>query len=374
MLIDQYEAKTNDFADERLLAVAISYATEDHLDKATTVYERFLQDHPRNTRALRGLGFCYFRKGDMAGASQPPKDAILYLSKAWALGDTGSLVPLGACYLATKQYDQMELLLPSLLKQKQGDADVVSCLVAYALAKDPPREDLLLSAIEGIPDKEILVRDDLAQLLAKAVERLRAIAENEPASQAILRKVVRGYEADKQAWPKVRLCAVADAYCFLGERSEAEPIYRKVLENDPDNQYALTGLGAVDMYAHRFPDAIAHYRRAWSLGNEHALQGLGAAYLLANDLEGMKDILPALLARKAQDLQILNSLIAYALNKSPKDKEFFFKAIEGIPEDQILRRQDTTEAVAAGLRTFGEEERARRLLKQKEEQDKGRRA
>ena len=84
----------------------------------------------------------------------------------------------------------------------------------------------------------------------------------------------------------------------------------------------------------------------------------------------MKHILPALLERKG-DMLILHTIIAYALLKNPKDEALFFKAIEGVTDDQILRRQDTTEVIAAGLKAFGQEERAKRLLKSKRNLDKG---
>jgi tetratricopeptide (TPR) repeat protein len=265
----------------------------------------------------------------------------------------------------------MELLLPNLLKQKDVDGDVVSCLVAYALSKDPPREDLLLQAIEGVPDKEVLLRDDLAQQLAKAVERLRKISESDRAAVAILQKIIRGYEADKQAWPKVRLCAVATAYFFLGKRPEAGAIYNQVLKDEPENPNAMNGVGLLALYETNYPVAITNCRKALSAGNKEALSPLALAYLMSRNPQGMKDLVPSMLSQRGEDMQILNSLIAYALATNPKDKELFFKALEGISDDQILRRQDTPDAIAAGLILFGEAERAKRLLKKKEEQNRG---
>jgi tetratricopeptide (TPR) repeat protein len=359
-----YEASTIEFQGDRLLAVAISYATDKQFTQAEAVYQRFLRDHPTNVRALRGLGSCYWDQ-------RRPDEATAYLRKAWLLGDIDSLVPLGACYLASRQYDQMERLVPALLNLREGNSDVVACLLAYALTADPPKEDLLLRAIEGLPDKEVLLRDDIAQLLATAVERLRGISETDAAAQVILRKIIRGYECDKQTWPKVRLCAVADAHFFLGERSKAGEIYKQVLRDQPANLDALLGLGVVALYETNYTTAITDCRKAWSLGNKRALSPLAIAYLMAHDVEGMQDLLPSMLNRKAEDMQIVNSLVSYALLKSPKDRELFFKAIEDVDDGQILRRQDTTEAVVAGLKLFRGDQRAQRLIKLKQQQDKG---
>jgi tetratricopeptide (TPR) repeat protein len=215
------------------------------------------------------------------------------------------------------------------------------------------------------------LRDETARLLAAAVERLRNLSPNDPAAQAILRKIVRGYESDPKAWPKERLCAVADAHLFLGEPLKAEPIYRDVLEAEPNHRDALVGLGAVAMADGRFREAITNYGKARSLGCERALSSLAGCYLLAKDLDGMKDLVPGLLKQKADDLQALNSLVAYALLKTPKDKELFFKAIEGIPDGQILRRQDTANTVIEGLKLFGDKDHARRLTEMKARQDNG---
>jgi len=186
-----------------------------------------------------------------------------------------------------------------------------------------------------------------------------------------LSKITRGYEADKQAWPKPRLSAVASAYFFLGKRAEAGELYNAVLASEPENPNALVGVGLIALYQTNYPIAINNCRKAWSLGNKRALSPLALAYLMSGNPSGVKDLLPSMLSQKGEDMQILNSLIAYALATNPKDKELFFKAIEGISDDQILRRQDTTEAVAAALKLFGEEEHANRLLKRKREQEKG---
>lgn len=363
-LITGYEVSPGDFRNERLLAVAISYATEKRWSKAESVYQTLLRDSPNNTRGLRGLASCYWDDGRV-------EKAIPYLKKAWSLGDIDSLVPLGACYLATRNYDQMEALVPELLKEKHRDTDVVSCLLAYALTTDPPKEELISQAIDALPDKEVLARDDIAHQLATAVERLEKLSETEATAQKIFRKTIRGYVADKQSWPKVRLCAVGDAYFFLGERSHAQDIYNEVLLTQPDNSDAHIGLGLVALCDSNYSRTITYCRKAWSSGNQRALSPLAAAYLMAHDLTGMADLVPSLFSHRTEDVQILNSLIGYSLIKVPKDRELFFQSIKGIPETQILRRQDTTEAVAAGLRAFGENKRADHLLKLKRKQDNG---
>ena len=363
-LIAGYEVSPSDFHGERLLAVAISYSVEKRLTQARTVYQSFLRDYPNNARGLRGLASCYWDEGHADAA-------IPYLKKAWSLGDVYSLVPLGACYLATRNFDQMETLVPELLKQKQRDQDAVSCLLAYALTTDPPKEELISETIDALPDKDILARDDIAQQLATAVERLEKLSVIDATGQKILRKIISGYLEDKQSWPKVRLCAVGDAYLFLGERTRAHDIYDQVLLAQPKNSDAHVGLGLIALCESNFPTAIKYCRKAYSSGNQRALSPLAAAYLMERDLDGMSDLVPNLLSRRTEDIQILNSLIGYSLMKNPKDRELFFESIKDIPEAQILRRQDTTDVVIEGLRAFGENARAEHLLRLRRKQDSG---
>src|ERR1043166_9094143 len=58
-LIKEYESSPGGFRDNRLLAVAISYAKEGKFTAAVPVYKQFLNSHPDHTRALRGLGTSY---------------------------------------------------------------------------------------------------------------------------------------------------------------------------------------------------------------------------------------------------------------------------------------------------------------------------
>src|SRR5436190_667957 len=90
-LIAEYESSTNGFEDDRLLAVGIAYIGEDKFDRARSVYERFLKDHPDHTRALRGFG--------TVNLHQERYDAaIKCFKRAWSQGDRDSLAELAGIY------------------------------------------------------------------------------------------------------------------------------------------------------------------------------------------------------------------------------------------------------------------------------------
>jgi tetratricopeptide (TPR) repeat protein len=363
-LIKDYESATNSFAGDKLLAVAVSYAVEGSFDKAKGVYRHVLVDRPGNTRALRGLGTICGLEGDYS-------KSIHYLNKAWTLGDTDSLQPLAVSCLRAKEYDRIANLLPDLVKRRNEDIGIVNCLLGYALSTDPPNESLLLEALDGVQDKHILDDADTTQLLGDAVNRLKTEELNNKTYQAILRKIVRGYQANTNHWPRARLLAVGEAYSGLMDRSNAESIYNQILKEDPANGSALLGLGIVNLYQHQPVKAINHLRRALKHGQKDALHNLGAAYVMAGDYAGMKDLVPDFLAHKDENRENLNTLLAYSIKIRPPDKDLFYKAIEGLTDGQILRREDTTDAVVIGLRLFGDKKRAQHLMELKARQKKG---
>ena len=108
-LIKEYESASQEFHDDRLLAVAISYAVENQIPKAKPIYERFLKDHPDHPRALRGLAGQYILEGRY-------DEAIVYLRKAWSLGDIDSLSMLAGSYVKANRYAEMGDLIPSLAR------------------------------------------------------------------------------------------------------------------------------------------------------------------------------------------------------------------------------------------------------------------
>jgi tetratricopeptide (TPR) repeat protein len=361
-LITDYEVGTNEFLNDQLLAVAVSYAVESNYDKAEPVYDKYLQSHPDNARAWRGLGACY-------ALQQQDAKAIYYLKKGAQLGDKEALQGLANICLNDGLYSELQNLRPILIQNKSGNERIATCLIGLALSKDPPDEDLILDALQEIPDKEIFLRDDTDQFLAEAAERLKTPEVNNKTLQAILRKIIRGYLADTNAWPKIRLLAVGEAYRGLGDYSNAEILYRASLREYPDDTNSFFGLGMA-LFEQKPAEAVIFLREAWKRGRTDALAPLGAAYVKSENFEGIKYLVPDLLAHR-EDLDNITTLIAYSIKIKPSSQEIFYKAIYGLTDGQLVRHDNITRLAVQGLQYFGDEQRAQRLLKLKAEQDKG---
>jgi tetratricopeptide (TPR) repeat protein len=363
-LIADYESSPTNLIDDRLLAVAIGYAVESNYNKAKPVYLRYLEEHPNQPRALRGLGSIMYLEGDYDAS-------IKLLAESWSLGDIDSLEPLAYCCLLTKKYDQMERLLAPLLQNKQHRLDIVDCLLAYALVKDPPDENLIVVSLEGVGGRDIVTNAETARVFDEVANRLKAIDETNKTLQILCSKITDSYNADPNVWPNDKLTAVGDAYFLLRDYTNADAIYRQVLKYWPKNRNALFGVGTISLMNHKLPEAIATLRKDWSLDDKRVLENLAVAYMAANDYAGMEDLIPQMLDRKSENIELLNALLLYGLAKSPVDKDLFHKALAGVSNDQILRRPDTTDIVLKGLKLFGETDRINQLLKLKAIQEKG---
>ncbi|MEJ5189215.1 MAG: tetratricopeptide repeat protein, partial [Breznakiellaceae bacterium] len=68
---------------------------------------------------------------------------------------------------------------------------------------------------------------------------------------------------------------------------EAVECFKTILEKDPDNNYALVGLGDAARKRGAFRDAVEYYRRCLSHhpGNNYALFGLADCYKALNQFQ-----------------------------------------------------------------------------------------
>ena len=73
-------------------------------------------------------------------------------------------------------------------------------------------------------------------------------------------------------------------------------------------------------------------------------------------------------------MESLSAVIAYSISKEPTDRELFFKAIDGVTDDELLRNEEVTNNTVLGLKLFGEKRRAERLRRLQIEQTKGKKA
>ena len=364
-LLKEYESNPQTFHDDRLLAVGIGYIDEDQLAKAQPVYERFIRDHPNHPRAYRGLGTVHYYQNHF-------DEAIKAYRKAWSLGDLNSLGPLAGTYVNRERFSEMQDLIPALEQNVKDNPVIVNCLILYAIHfKDPPDVKLVMKALAGLPDESFLENEDTAQVLREVMARFGSAPELELSQLPILVKVIKGYQSDPKKWPANRRIYVADAYNLTGQFAKGETLYREILKDIPDDMPALRGLGISLAYQHHFKEGEAILRKTWDRGDKHSLTALTACSLAARDFDGMADLIPALMEQRKNNMQLLNSVVMYALGRQPADQKLFFNAIEGLSDEQILWNEELTHNVILGLKRFGDQKRAEKLERLKADQDRG---
>lgn len=155
-VISAYEKDPSAWPTEGQLIAAIAYLFNQEFEKALPLYAEVLKRHPDNQRALLGLAVAY-------GARKDYSTSVIYAKRAWELGDVQSLKILALNYLFLKDQKALKGLVPDLLKGKQEDLDMVSCLIGYAVSENPPDRAVFLQAVGGLTDDKILSNSNVVQ-------------------------------------------------------------------------------------------------------------------------------------------------------------------------------------------------------------------
>jgi tetratricopeptide (TPR) repeat protein len=207
-----------------------------------------------------------------------------------------------------------------------------------------------------------------------AATNVSTISTNEATGAQILEKLtddVRDYEQNPDHWQNTNLIYVAIGYASETNFEAAITVYKKYLEKWPKNTRAIRGLGNCYSVIGQNDEAIIQFKKGWSLGDNQSL--LGLVYLYGPSLglyQDIKPLIPDLLEIRDQltdttdKHELVNILIIYSGDKRANpsgDKETFLKGIDGLSDQFILEREDTTKLVILGLKTFGYQERADKL-------------
>jgi tetratricopeptide (TPR) repeat protein len=118
---------------------------------------------------------------------------------------------------------------------------------------------------------------------------------------------------------------------------EAELIFSQILETDPDNNYALVGLGDCERKQNRFRDAVQYYRHCLDKhpDNNFALFGIADCYKALNMLPEAIRHWEMYLSRDARNITVLTR-VADLHRKShnfPKSKSLYLQVLDMDPDN-----------------------------------------
>jgi tetratricopeptide (TPR) repeat protein len=153
--------------------------------------------------------------------------------------------------------------------------------------------------------------------LHQAIEQYRMIVDQDP--------------KDLDAW-----LVLGRLYKIAQNSAEAEKVYKKALELDPDNEYALSGLVLVYSDLGDNKKAVEMSRRlAEQNPNPRTLRALAKAYEDMDDYAGAVETLRRILALNPHDAEITNNLAEDLLRTNDLDGalKLFIELAEADPKD-----------------------------------------
>lgn len=377
--VHRYESDPKAYPKQDMLSVAVAYGCLGQVDQAEVLLKEILKAKPEEMLVLRWLGVINYDHGNFA-------DAEDYFKKSIAKGDLHVLEQLGNHYVNTKDLEKLRKLVPALMDHKDTYTNLVETLVAYTQIEEPAKNDLFIQLAKDRTDDQILNppgRDnsDKDAMIAnyilgfwnsgdhkRALRIQSLVADKSDLAVDTLAKpedrrkeVISAYEKDPSAWASDELLVVALAYALGNEFDKAQPVYNQFLKVRPDNKRALRGLGLIKVSQKDYPAAATYLKRAWILGDAPSVLQLALCYTSLGDYEGLKSLVPDLMKRKEEDINMVTCLIIYAIYEKSPDKAVFIKAVDGLSDDKLLSNPGMMNVAIAGFKTFGFEERARVL-------------
>jgi len=139
----------------------------------------------------------------------------------------------------------------------------------------------------------------------------------------------------------ITLCRLARRLQKQGNYKEAEEKFILALESDPDNPYALVGLGDLKRKRKRFKEALNYYQKCLEveIDNRFALAGLGDAYRALEEVDKALEVWLHYLSLTPGDYKVMTR-VADGFRKEGDceiamkiAKEYCFMALKQNPDD-----------------------------------------
>ena len=183
------------------------------------------------------------------------------------------------------------------------------------------------------------------------------VASEPPAANP--EQIVREYEAQPHEFRDERLLEVAVTYLELGRLDHARPVYETFLRDHPSHTKALRGLGSIYYLQGQYDRAAGYLRKAWEQGDPKMLTVLGLCYLKGGKPREMEYLIPSLLEHKTDNPEAVIVLIGYVLDlsnqtKEPPDDVLMIKALDGLPDQDCLKREEIVTLLSEAVHRLGE--------------------
>lgn len=201
-----------------------------------------------------------------------------------------------------------------------------------------------------------------AQLIAFSPSTHAQVVSTDPvddlvSTESSRMELIEAYGKSPAAVSGNRLLATGISFVMAGNLERAEEAFKKYVDTNSSNPRAYRGLGNICMMQGRLDEATGYFKIGWKLKDVDSLRTLSVALLSAEKPDEVRKLLPDLLANKDKNIEIVNVLMALAVEE-PQDKELFLKAFSGLPVAAALSREDTALLILQGYYAFDMKDKA----------------
>ena len=178
-------------------------------------------------------------------------------------------------------------------------------------------------------------------------------------NSAVNRLIIQAYEQNAEAWEPGQLFLVGICYVAEKRLDEAQTIFQALADDDPDQARTWRALGNMHHMKSEYSKAEECYGRAWSIGTDvAALAMLSVLKLRTNDLAGLKQLVPDLLAHQREDENIPKVLLSYCLMVEDKNEGGPIAAdvVRALSPETIEQNKDLRELLIMATLRYTEED------------------
>jgi tetratricopeptide (TPR) repeat protein len=153
------------------------------------------------------------------------------------------------------------------------------------------------------------------------------------------------------------------AYGYCGKSDVAVTLMKRHLVTNPEDGKIRHLLGITELGLGNAGEAVSCLEKTWNDGADTSPLWLVMAYIGAGHIEAGERFIPVLLKNKNKEPKDVDALVLFALTTKPFDTNLFSKAIEGMTDEEMLRRNDADLGLfIRSLWKSGQEGRARAVV------------
>ena len=177
------------------------------------------------------------------------------------------------------------------------------------------------------------------------------------------KEIIADYEKNPIRYFGKKIIVPTVAYGYCGKTDVAVTLMKRHLVTNPEDGKIRHLLGITELGLGNAEEAVRCLEKTWNDGAATSPLWLVIAYIGAGHIEAGERFIPVLLKNKNKEPKAVDVLVLYVLAAKPFDTNLFSKAIEGLTDEEMLKRNDADLGLyIRSLWKSGQEGRARAVI------------